>query len=161
MQEIGDEQEPGGLRGNAFTRVSVQLVERVEREALNAGTLHDIGTRHTREHSLHHAVRAMIAVADWPLDEIAAAIHQAVVNAPAIHADARHWPTEQPCTISRRAKPRHHFGHDRSEVPAEMSGVLGGRILKPPDLFEVPLTGSDASEKHPSASRSQVNREIE
>ena len=64
MAEIGDQQQPPRLGREAVALMRGELIDRVQRQKLDARAREHLLPRHAREHVLHHSGGAFVAIAD-------------------------------------------------------------------------------------------------
>jgi hypothetical protein len=62
----------------------VKLVNRVERQELDAGDIVDAIAADAAEHRLHRAVGSRVAVMKWLLEQVATGVEESVVHAPGV-----------------------------------------------------------------------------
>ena len=127
VDEVGKEKEVGGVRGKAFFGVGEELVDGVEHQELDAGTREDLGPGHPREHLVHHAARAVVAVGDGVFDELARGIDQAVVDGPPVDSQAPHRAAQRARPLARLAESRLDLGQDAGESPSAGGPRIPGR----------------------------------
>ena len=87
MTEIGDHQQPRGLRRQPFLDVGKELEQRIERQQLTPGRVEKARARHPSQHLVCHSGGPLVAVTDGILDEPAGLVDQSVVRAPGVHTD--------------------------------------------------------------------------
>ncbi len=121
VQQIGDEQQPVGAWIHAGMLVRYELIERVERQALDPGSGRDLLARDHGKHAFHHARGPRVPIADRVFHELARAIDEAVVHGPTVDADACDGASECAGTRATCAKPRAYLVEHPADVPPEVS----------------------------------------
>ena len=90
VDEVWNQEQPRGVRGQARARVRAELVERVQFDELNPRALEQLCARDDLKDLFHHTARPRVAIADGLLDQRALAIDQTVIDPPTVNADAPH-----------------------------------------------------------------------
>ena len=131
----------------------VQLIQRVERQELDAGDGVDLVGRDAFEHGLHDAVGALVAIVIRVLQEDALLADERVVAAPGVDADA----------VDRRGGRALHplldLEPDAQDVPVERA-VLADRLVdEAVDLADVEHARAEPAEHGAAALGSEIERQ--
>ena len=127
---------------------------------LNPGFFKDRRSRNLGKYTVHRSRGAVVTVANGVCDQIAVGVEQAVINRPAIDADAVNRPSKFVCPHRRLNQSGLDLAEDQREIPPQMAAFDVRRILESMNFFKEQVARIDSGEKNPSAARTQINRDI-
>ena len=123
--------------------------------------MEDLLAGHLAQDALHRAVRAVVAVADRVLEEPAARVEEPVVHPPGVDPDGGEVLSPGRGRRLRRRQALPEAVEDPAERPAQAARPARRRVVEPADLLEDEAARLHAAEHRPSASRAEVEREVE
>ena len=139
MHQVGHQQQTRRRFGNAGPSMSRELKQSVEDKELNARARDNFFGRYTLEHSFQLTLCSLIAVADGFSEQIPLGIHQAVIHAPTVNADAVNRPSDLLCPPGRFSQSCFDLAEDVGRVPTQMPVPAAWWILKSMHLFQPQL----------------------
>ena len=161
VAQVGDHQQPRRSFRPALPRLRDELVDRVERQELDARAAEDLRAAEERADLVHDSVGAVVAIADRVLEQLSLAVEEAVVDRPRIDAD-RLQPAAQ---LRRRGPPAADAGPDPfeqpREIPSQMTGDPPWGVVETVRLAERQRRATDASDHRAAAARAEVDGKME
>ena len=152
VQQVGngDQRACGINQVRCLPARRVQLIERVDRQELDAGDGIDPVAAHALEHRFHRAAGAPVAIVVRVLEQVAALADERVVDAPAVDADA----IEAGPTVQLQRAP--HLLPEMQDVPLQRPVLPYGFVQEPVDLPDAEHTAVQRAEHGPSAFGAEI-----